>query len=216
MLAFLIGCAVILLAVGCLGTRSEAPKEKEQGHTEATNTEQTRSPEPTDSEEDVRCDRTRTFTLECAFQGWIWRGTYTTNDIPGCPKGGLITGTDERDELAGKKGEDKLRGLGGRDELLGGSGSDVLKGGPDADLLYGGNGDDVLYGGPGDDDRRVLAGGKGEDVIYGGDGDDMISATWDKQRDELYCGEGIDRYLADKLDHVSSSCEKKEKVHIVS
>jgi Ca2+-binding RTX toxin-like protein len=99
--------------------------------------------------------------------------------------------------------------------MLGGYGSDVLYGGPDADLLYGGNGDDVLHGGDGDDDRRVLAGGKGEDVIYGGDGDDLISATGDRQRDEPYCGEGIDQYFADKRDHVSSSCEKKGRVHTV-
>ena len=50
-LAFLIGCSV-LLVVGCSGTRSEAPKEKEQGHAEATK-EQTRSPEATDSEEEA-------------------------------------------------------------------------------------------------------------------------------------------------------------------
>jgi Tol biopolymer transport system component len=37
---FLIGCA-LLLVVGCAGTRSESPKQ--QGHTEATNKEQTRS-----------------------------------------------------------------------------------------------------------------------------------------------------------------------------
>ena len=103
---FLMGCAVLLL-VGCAGVRSEAPEE-EQGHTEATKQQQghlettegqARSAEATSEEN--RCEGTRTFTLReyHAFQGWIWRGTYTTNDVPGCPKGGLITGTDKRDEL---------------------------------------------------------------------------------------------------------------------
>ena len=37
--AFLIGCAVLLLAVGCAGTRSGSSnkkEQKEQGHTEST------------------------------------------------------------------------------------------------------------------------------------------------------------------------------------
>ena len=79
-------------------------------------------------------------------------------------------------------------------------------------------GNDVLYGGDGDD--KWLWGGKGEDVIYGGDGNDRIDgATVDptvmplrvrKQRDGLYCGEGEDHYIADKLDYVDSSCEVKQ------
>ena len=56
--AFLIGCAVLLLVVGCAGTNSEAPKEG-QGHTEATNKEQRHSPEATEAEE-ARCEGTQT------------------------------------------------------------------------------------------------------------------------------------------------------------
>jgi hypothetical protein len=41
--ALLIGCAVLLLGVGCAVMRSQSPKE--QGHTEAAKKEQTRSPE---------------------------------------------------------------------------------------------------------------------------------------------------------------------------
>jgi uncharacterized protein YceK len=47
--AFMIGCAVLLMVVGCAGVRSEASQEEEQGHTEATK-EQARS---------VRCEGTR-------------------------------------------------------------------------------------------------------------------------------------------------------------
>ena len=121
---FLAGCAVHLLLAGCAGVRSEAPEEK-QGRTEAT-TGQAHSGGA--ASEEGRCGRMRTFKDEGAVAGWIYRGTYTTNDVPGCPNGGLISGIDKRDEL------------------LGGSGSDVLYGGPGADLLYGEEGDDVLYG----------------------------------------------------------------------
>ena len=216
--AFLIAVVV----VGCAGVGSEAPQE-EQGHTEAT------------ASEEARCEGTRTFKQE---------GTvFTTNDVPGCPKGGLLSGTDGGDVLDGKDGDDEIHGLSAEDWIFGGLGSDVIYGGDDNDMLDGGSywgdpdesskdvlhggpgkdwledydgGDDVLYGGDGDD--KWLAGGAGEDVIYGGDGNDRIDgATVDpdgvqvrKQRDELYCGAGKDYYIADKLDYVDSSCEVKQ------
>ena len=86
---FLIGCAV-LLVIGCTGVRSGAPQK-----------EQARSPEATASEE-ARCEGTRTFQK--------WGGHFTTNDLPGCPKGGLLLGTDKKDRLAGQEGDDKIRG----------------------------------------------------------------------------------------------------------
>ncbi len=192
------GCA-ILLAVGCAGVRSGAPEE--EGRTEATE-EQARSPEARASEEG-RCAGTRTFDHVGAFEGQMYRGTYTTNDVSGCPDGGLLSGTDKPDELAGEDGEDEVHGLGAGDEILGGLGSDVIYGGPGNDRL--------LYGDGGDGEDELL-GGKGEDVLYGGDDNDWLDGSdfWPaKQRDKLYCGEGIDHYIADKLDYVSSSCEKK-------
>src|SRR5918994_4966575 len=104
--AFLLGCAVLLF-VGCAGGRSEAPEE--QVHTEAT------------ASEEARCEGTRAVKQEGAV--------FTTNDVPGCPKGGLLSGTDGRDKLDGKKGDDEIRGLGANDELWGGLGSDVIYGG---------------------------------------------------------------------------------------
>ena len=83
--AFLIGCAV-LLGVGCAGPRSEAPEE--QGPTETTK-EQARSPEATASEE-ARCEGTRT-TVRQGFHRR--REEFLTNDLPDCPKGGLLSGT---------------------------------------------------------------------------------------------------------------------------
>jgi hypothetical protein len=54
-------------------------------------------------------------------------------------------------------------------------------------------------------------------VFRSGDGNDQIDALGG-QRDQLYCGEGWDRYMADEkgdrymndaIDYVDSSCEKK-------
>jgi hypothetical protein len=138
---------------------------------------------------------------------------YTTNDVPGRPKGGVLSGTDRRDYLYGGSGEDEVRGLGADDDLWGGLGGDVIYGGPGNDLIESsgvkrGNAEDVLYGGDGDD---LLFGDEGEDVLYGGDGNDFLGGFLDGQdRDKLYCGKGRDRYAADKNDYVDSSCEKGE------
>ena len=225
---FLIGCA-FLLAVGCAGVSSKAP-QKEQGS----------SPQATSSEE-ARCQGTRSIDLakisasaspasEGSYLSTAIDGPITTNDLPGCPKGGLLSGTNKADLLAGQAGEDEVRGLGGSDDIYGGLGSDVIYGGPGDDHnLYGGAGNDVIHAGPGDDgvasssssdggddvyyggagDDWIMNGMKGgKDVIYGGDGNDNI-LTHDDQPDKLYCGKGTDGYYADKLDYVDSSCERE-------
>src|SRR5215213_3728925 len=213
-LAFLIGCAVILMA-GASGVQAQASKKEE-----------------------ARCEGTRKVNVNLPAR-------FTSNDLPGCPQGGLLLGTDKPDLMAGEKGDDEVRGLGGSDDVMGGLGDDVLYGGADNDSLigdgtgedgndtiYGGPGDDgnlngddgndTIYGGPGDDGSRGM---EGEDVIYGGPGDDkldggpsdavyggrgeLLPGGGDGQRDKLYCGEGRDSYFADKEDHVSSSCEVK-------
>src|SRR5215211_7759704 len=147
--AFLICCG-LLLVVGCSGTSSETSGK-----------EQASSPEATASEEG-RCEGTRT----------IKHGSRITNDIPGCPKGGLLLGTDKADglpadrpSLDGGDGDDTIRALGGNDEIFHGSG------------------DDVVYGGDGDDD---LVPDSGNDVIYGGDGNDKLYSN-DDGGDKLYC-----------------------------
>ncbi len=174
--AFLIGCA-ILLGVGCAGTSSETSNKKEQGS----------SPQATASEE-ARCQGTRT-TKDNPMGGEGFTARVITNDIPGCPKGGLLLGTDKLDYLNGVDGDDEIRGLGRGDDLMGGDGNDVI------------------YGGPGGDS---LLGGKGNDVIYGGDGNDFLWSI-DGQRDKVYGGKGKDRCTFDKLDYVDSSCEQKRR-----
>jgi Ca2+-binding RTX toxin-like protein len=231
--AFLIGCAILLI-VGCAGVRSETSKKEEQGS----------SPQATESEEEARCQGTRTYHIYQVLHrpGW-WNGplrygseedmkkadkkagqktmdfgVYTTNDLPGCPnKGGLFLGTEKPDMLDGKHGDDEVRGLGGSDHYLdGGDGNDIIYGGDGDDDphpqgqyavgLDGGDGSDTLYGGDGDDS---VQGGAGEDVLHGGDGNDVLTGVEDGQRDKLYCGKGRDEYVAGKNDYVDSSCEKK-------
>ena len=197
----LIGCAVLLIVVGCAGTSSESSK-KEQGS----------SSRATQSEEEARCQGTRTTKNPSVGSGG---GGYTTNDLPGCPSDGLLLGTDKKDRLAGKD-DDKISGLGGKDLIFEGDGNDIIYAGPGDDgVLHGdgrdeGDGDDVIYGGSGDE---VLEGGKGVDDIYGEDGSDSISDYPDGQRDKPYCGEGKDRYVVEKKDFVSSSCEKKVDIY---
>lgn len=203
---FLIGYG-LLVVVGCAGVRSEAPQEK-QGHTEATN-EQAHSD---------RCEGTRGIVL--------MGGGYATNDVPGCPQGGLLLGTDGpntgintpiQDYLYGGDGEDEVRGLGANDEIYGGSGSDVIYGGPGFDMMFAGavrgrdRSKNMLYGGDGPDD---MSGDYGEDVLYGGDGNDSLAAASyndDLGADKLYCGAGTDEYMAGRLDYVSDSCEVNER-----
>ena len=209
----LIGCAAPAFA-GCAGVRSEAPQE-EQRRDEATSQERGHSSEAPASEK-ARCGKTRT------LHQTSYLGPLITNDVPGCPKGGPLTGFDDSEELHGMVGDDEIRGLGDQDALYGGPGDDLLVGGPDReegrykgnDVLWGGSGSDILHGGAGDDNlfgenqANPDPGGKHEDVFRGGDGKDLLEAL-DGQRDELYCGEGLDHYVADEVDYVNSSCEKK-------
>ena len=175
----LMGC--VFLVIGCSGVRSEAPQE-EQRHTEATMQGQELTEATGAQARSDRCEGTRTFKKRGL-------GVLTTNDVPGCPNGGLLLGTHNPDQLDGKDGKDEIRGLGA------------------SDFISGGAGNDVVYGGPGND--GLLVGGEGEDVVYSGPGDDNIVNTSDGERDRIYCGEGKDEYLASKSDYVSSSCEEK-------
>jgi hypothetical protein len=178
---------IAVVVVGCAGVRSEAPEE-EQGHTEATKEQEGSSPEATT--EEARCEGTRTIKL----QRYV---VVVTNDVPGCPNGGLLSGTAKNDELDGMKGDDEIHGLGG------------------SDWLVGGDGNDVIYGGAGHEEQGIH-GGRGEDVLYGGGGNDILHGTGDGgQRDKLYCGKGRDAYLADKNDYVDSSCEMMAKTVMV-
>jgi Ca2+-binding RTX toxin-like protein len=137
-------------------------------------------------------------------------GGYTTNDVPGCPKGGLLLGTDGpntginspmQDYLYGGDGEDEVRGLGANDEIYGGLGDDVIYGGPGFDFIFAGavrgrdRSKNTIYGGDGPDD---IGGDYGDDVLYGGDGNDYMGG--DDGEDVLYGGDGNDTLDAASYD----------------
>ena len=237
--ALLGGCMV--LVVGCSsGVRSEAPKEEPQGQSQTTKKQQ-ESTEATRGEgrsskaasEDDRCGGTRTVDVlkragvhsvsDSSVQPGDPEARFTTNDLPDCPNGGLLEGTDESDKLAGEYGEDEVRGLGAKDTLSGGGGGDVLYGGPGndelqagagpvgvkpftdsskntlhggagKDFMAGADGDDMIHGGEGDD--KMLWGGGGEDVLYGGAGNDKW--LWGDAGEDVLHGEDGDDYLDGK------------------
>src|SRR5215203_6091962 len=175
--AFLMGCAVVLVA-GASGVQAQASNKEE-----------------------ARCEGTRKINVN-------FPARFTSNDLPGCPQGGLLLGTDKTDLMAGEKGDDEVRSLGGKDYVLGGPGNDVIYGGSGDDVSLNGdgrgeNGSDIIYGGPGDD---KLDGGPSDAVLGGGE---LLPGGGDGQRDKIYCGEGRDSYFADKEDYVDSSCEVK-------
>ena len=183
---FLIGCVVLLVA-GASGVQAETSKKAE-----------------------ARCQGTTTTKNPAVGTGG---GAYITNDLPGCPKGRLLLGTDKNDRLHGKDGDDEIRALGGKDVILGGVGNAAIYMGPGDDFVqpgdyHEGDGEDVIYGGSGNDFLQAM---KGADVMYGGDGSDDVFEPRDRQRDKLYCGKGKVLYAADKKDFVDSSCEKKVK-----
>jgi hypothetical protein len=65
------------------------------------------------NKEETRCEGTRKINMNLPAR-------FTTNDLPGCPKGGTLLGTDKGDDfLAGEKGDDEVRGLGGSDDVDG-------------------------------------------------------------------------------------------------
>jgi len=146
--------------------------------------------ETSKKKEEARCQGTRT----------IKDGSRITNDIPGCPKGGLLLGTEGSDQTRSRDPA--------RPSLDGGDGDDTIRGLGGSDYIFHQSGDDVIYGGDGNDE---VVPDSGNDVIYGGAGNDMLASN-DDGGDKLYCGAGRDKYFANPTDYVDSSCEKGKLV----
>lgn len=147
----------------------------------------------------------------------------------------LASASSVRSDLDGGAGDDELRTGTSSDIVTGGDGTDTVtyadratpvlieadRGGAEhgrerdelrgVEVIVGGGADDeltavggqTLVGGPGDD---VLEGGTGADTLRGDAGDDVLIAD-DGARDELDCGAGTDRYVADAVDELTG-CEQ--------
>jgi Ca2+-binding RTX toxin-like protein len=76
------------------------------------------------------------------------------------------------------------------------------------DLLTGNNLANFLDGDEGDD---VVTGLAGNDELFGNEGDDVINpgASPDGSRDFVFCGSGFDVAVAEPLDAVDPSCERR-------
>jgi len=100
----------------------------------------------------------------------------------------------------------RLVGTAGNDTLTGYSFDDVIVGGAGADLVFGGYGNDTITGGPGSD---VVHGDSvtGSIAAYGND----VIDVRDGEMDDVTCGVGADRVVADANDVVAPDCETVER-----
>jgi Ca2+-binding RTX toxin-like protein len=118
----------------------------------------------------------------------------------------VLIGTDRRDGLFGKDGDDVLRGLGAADFLDADSNDANTVNGSGTDIVSGGAGADSIYGGP---DSDALSGGRGDDFINDGRyRNNGAPTTGDSARDTIDCGPGRDTVRAQRIDAVSSDCER--------
>ena len=104
----------------------------------------------------------------------------------------------------------------GNDRVLSGPGRDVIEGKSGADFVVGGREGDTVRGGPGADIVRTqggndrLFGNGGEDLLDAGAGNDFANAC-DGVRDRVIGGAGRDRAVADRVDLVFGSTERRER-----
>jgi dipeptidyl aminopeptidase/acylaminoacyl peptidase len=106
--------------------------------------------------------------------------------------------------ISGTNGNDTIRGTLNRDIVHGGPGNDTIALDAGNDEAWGDEGDDVILGGKGND---IIVGGSGRDSLFGGRGNDRLF-TADGEVDNVSCGARVDWVVADRLDHVASSCER--------
>lgn len=91
----------------------------------------------------------------------------------------------------------------------------MLRGEVGGDFLGGGRGDDVSHGGDGNDEFNLRGNSSvpaaeddpGLDEYHGNAGDDTFYANPDGERDEVYCGDGVDRVFVAPEDFVADDCE---------
>jgi RTX calcium-binding nonapeptide repeat (4 copies) len=121
----------------------------------------------------------------------------------------LIEGTGLGDHFVGDDGAQELNGAGGNDVLEGGGGDDYISGSAGDDTIDGGAGNDELYGNV---DSDTITGGPGRDKVRGDDactiftcgiGNDMVFVR-DGEIDDVDCGLGTDRAVADNADLVAN------------
>jgi hypothetical protein len=137
-------------------------------------------------------------------------------------------GGDGPDTIGGESGQDTLNGGGGADTLVGGKSDDSSTSeSPNQDTINGGNGPDQIQGGFGVDtiiasygDDEVRDGsyqdGVTDNILGGPDNDTIESFNFTAVADQVDCGGGTDRVIADHLDVVSDDCERVRIVNLTA
>jgi hypothetical protein len=104
-----------------------------------------------------------------------------------------------------KGGDDKVVGEDAVEDIDGGAGNDYLEGGKNHDVITGGPGKDTIYGD--DTDASCNSNYVESCVLYG---NDQINAR-DGEVDNIDCGAGTDKVVADASDVVAANCETVER-----
>ena len=108
-------------------------------------------------------------------------------------------------EVEARGGDDRVVGEDAAETIDGGTGDDYLEGGKGHDTLTGGPGKDTIYGD--DTDASCNADYVESCVLYG---NDTIQVR-DGEADQVDCGAGTDKVVADGADVVSPNCETVER-----
>ncbi len=116
-----------------------------------------------------------------------------------------LSGGGERSVVRALGGNDRVVGEDGIEDIDGGTGDDYLEGGKNHDTITGGPGRDVIFGD--ETDTTCNADFPESCVRYG---NDVIQAR-DGEVDQIDCGPGTDRVVADAGDVVAANCETVER-----
>lgn len=101
-------------------------------------------------------------------------------------------------------GDDRVVGHDASEQIDGGAGDDYLEGGKGHDTIVGGPGKDVIFG---DETTSTCNPGFPESCVRYGN--DVIDAR-DGEHDQIDCGPGLDRVVADAHDVAAANCEVVE------
>jgi Ca2+-binding RTX toxin-like protein len=116
------------------------------------------------------------------------------------------------DFVAGGAGDDTLHGRSGPDGLFGEAGNDSLFGESGLDTMEGEDGSNEYFGASGADSILADQSRPGEtERVSAGPGNDFINSRdaffFGAEQDNVDCGSGKDRVVADPIDDIAANCE---------
>jgi hypothetical protein len=137
--------------------------------------------------EDITSHASGTFVLsDAAERIVVWANVATGPST--------IVGKGGNDELGGLDQDETIDGGAGNDRITGGFGNDTLTGGPGADTVFG-------------DDTGSYCGIYSCQLPFGNDTIDVR----DGEADNVDCGVGTDKVVADAVDTIAPNCEQVDR-----